>query len=56
MGGVTTAFVDSRGILHALFDGVETLTVLAGYVLYYGGTLALLVKVVHEAVVLTESR
>ena len=53
-GDTTTAFVASPGILNALYDGMGTLTVLAGYVLYYGGALSLLIKVVYEAVALAD--
>lgn len=53
-GDATIPFVASPGILHALSEGVGTLATLAGYVLYYGGVLSLLVKIVYEAVALAD--
>lgn len=55
-GDATTAYAAAPGILRVLSDGVGTLAALAGYALYYGGALALLVKLVYEAVVLANAR
>ncbi|TYL39615.1 hypothetical protein CV102_04815 [Natronococcus pandeyae] len=54
-GDVPTTVVASPGILHALSEGIGTLATLTGYVLYYGGVLSLLVKIVYEAVALADS-
>jgi hypothetical protein len=54
-GAAMPAFVEVRALLNALYEGVGTLTTLVGAVLYYGGALALLVKLVYDAAVLADS-
>ncbi|WP_293031494.1 hypothetical protein [Natronococcus sp.] len=53
-GAAMPAFVEFRGLLNALYEGVGALTALVGAVLYDGGALALLVKLVHDAAVLAD--
>jgi hypothetical protein len=46
----------SVGLVQSLFGLIWTIVALVGTVLYYAGILALLVKLVHDAVVLARLR
>ncbi|MDG5817858.1 hypothetical protein [Natronococcus sp. A-GB7] len=54
-GAAMPAFVEVRALLNALYEGIRTLTTLVDAVLYYGGALALLVKLVYDTAVLADS-
>ncbi|WP_306054655.1 hypothetical protein [Natronococcus wangiae] len=51
-----TDWIGFQGVFRVLHEWLVALTRLAGFALYYGGVLALLVKIVYEAVTAAESR